>query len=94
MSAFEVNLFLMLRSPNVLLMSKNYVDSFKSKFVVTPTRVRNARKLTENREPTIVSLGAFTAKAIVTFEDVPVTKSAKRFIVIQNPVNEEITVSF
>lgn len=94
MSAFEVNLLLMCRSPQILLMSQNYVNSFKSKFVVTPTRVRNARKLTENREPTVVSLGAFTPKATVTFEDVPVTKTAKRFIVIQNPVNAEIEVSF
>ena len=93
MSAFQVNLLLMCRSPNILLMSPNYVNSLKSKFVVTPTRVRNARKLTENREPTVVILGAFTPKAIVTFEDVPVTKTAKRYIVIQNPTEEEIEVS-
>ncbi|KAL7019821.1 hypothetical protein ACKWTF_011267 [Chironomus riparius] len=60
---------------------------------VTPTRIRNARKRNEDREPTIVDLRPFTAKSIVTFEDVPVTKTARRIITIINPFPEVLKVT-
>lgn len=60
--------------------------------VVTPTRVKNARRKNAAREPTIVALAPFSAKSVVTFEDIPVTKTARRFLNITNPCDEDLEV--
>ncbi|XP_065364471.1 protein abnormal spindle [Calliphora vicina] len=59
---------------------------------VTPTRCKN-KKLTESREPTEVIMAPFSGKSIVLFEDVPVTKTAKRLLRIINPSEDDIEVS-
>lgn len=58
---------------------------------ITPSRLK-ANKRIEGREPTSVVMAPFSSKAIVTFEDVPVTKTAKRILKIFNPSNDEIEV--
>lgn len=60
--------------------------------MVTPTRVKNARRKNAAREPTAVVLAPFSAKSVVTFEDIPVAKTARRFINITNPCDEELEV--
>ncbi|KAG5673532.1 hypothetical protein PVAND_003573 [Polypedilum vanderplanki] len=60
---------------------------------VTPTRIRNARKRNEDREPTIVDLRPFTGKCIVTFEDIPLTKIARRIVTVLNPFTETLKVT-
>ncbi len=52
------------------------------------------QKISENREPTVVILGPFTPKAIVTFEDIPISKTARRFLSIRNPADVDFEVSF
>lgn len=64
----------------------------KFKVVVTPTRVKNARRKIAAREPTSVVLAPFSAKSVVTFDDIPVSKTARRFLNITNPTDEELTV--
>lgn len=59
---------------------------------MTPTRCKN-KKLTESREPTEVIMAPFSGKSIVLFEDVPVTKTAKRLLRIINPSEDDIEVS-
>ncbi|KAM7347117.1 microtubule assembly factor abnormal spindle [Cochliomyia hominivorax] len=59
---------------------------------VTPTRCKN-KKLTESREPTEVIMAPFSGKSIVLFEDVPVTKTAKRLLRIINPSEDDIEVT-
>lgn len=60
--------------------------------VVTPTRVKNARRKIAAREPTAVVLAPFSAKSVVTFDDIPVTKTARRFLNITNPSDEDLEV--
>ncbi|XP_037940963.1 protein abnormal spindle [Teleopsis dalmanni] len=58
---------------------------------VTPTRNKN-KKPPEGKEPTNVIMAPFSAKSIVQFEDVPVTKTAKRILKIINTADEDIEV--
>ncbi|XP_055848549.1 protein abnormal spindle [Episyrphus balteatus] len=58
---------------------------------ITPSRLK-ANKRNEGREPTSVVMAPFSSKAIVTFEDVPVSKTAKRILKIFNPSSDEIEV--
>lgn len=51
------------------------------------------KKRNEDREPTFVDLKPFSAKAIVTFDGVPVSKEARRLVIVSNPFDEEIKVS-
>lgn len=44
------------------------------------------------REPTDVLLGLFSAKSIVTFEDIPITKTARRTLHIHNPTDDVLKV--
>lgn len=37
-------------------------------------------------------MAPFTPKAVVTFEDIPISKTAKRLIVVKNPQPNEIKV--
>ena len=60
---------------------------------VTPTRLRNEKKRNEDREPTFVDLRQFGPKAIVTFEDVPVSKTARRLTIVNNLFPENLRVS-
>lgn len=60
---------------------------------ITPTRIRTEKKRNEDREPTIVDLRPFTGKSIVTFEDVPVAKTARRLIIVKNFEDETIKVT-
>ncbi|XP_055906627.1 protein abnormal spindle [Eupeodes corollae] len=59
---------------------------------ITPSRLK-ANKRIEGREPTSVVMAPFSSKAIVTFEDVPVSKTAKRILKIFNPSSDEIEVN-
>jgi len=59
---------------------------------VTPSRLKQ-KKRAEGREPAVVVMAPFSAKAIVQFEDVPVTKTAKRQVRVLNPSDEDIEVS-
>ncbi|XP_037027156.1 protein abnormal spindle [Bradysia coprophila] len=61
--------------------------------VVTPTRVKNARRKNAAREPTAVVLAPFSAKSVVTFEDIPVTKTARRFLNITNPCDDDLEIT-
>ena len=58
---------------------------------VTPTRSKSKRN-PESREPTEVVMAPFSGKSIVVFEDVPVTKTAKRLLRIINPSEDDIEV--
>ncbi|XP_016939817.4 protein abnormal spindle [Drosophila suzukii] len=58
---------------------------------VTPSRLKQ-KKRAEGREPAVVVMAPFSAKAIVQFEDVPVTKTAKRQVRVLNPSDEDIEV--
>lgn len=46
----------------------------------------------ENREPVPVVMAPFSGKSIVVFEDVPVSKTAKRVLVVTNPTDEQLEV--
>ncbi|KAI8044616.1 protein abnormal spindle [Drosophila gunungcola] len=58
---------------------------------VTPSRLKQ-KKRAEGREPALVVMAPFSAKAIVQFEDVPVTKTARRQVLVLNPSDEDIEV--
>ncbi|XP_060650031.1 LOW QUALITY PROTEIN: protein abnormal spindle [Drosophila nasuta] len=58
---------------------------------VTPSRIKQKKRV-EGREPAIVVMAPFSAKAIVQFEDVPIGKTAKRIVRIMNPSEEDIEV--
>ncbi|XP_030559748.1 protein abnormal spindle [Drosophila novamexicana] len=58
---------------------------------VTPSRLKQKKRI-EGREPAVVVMAPFSAKAIVQFEDVPITKTAKRFVRIINPSDDDIKV--
>ncbi|XP_022209466.2 protein abnormal spindle [Drosophila obscura] len=58
---------------------------------VTPSRQKHKKPI-EGREPAVVVMAPFSAKAIVQFEDVPVTKTARRFVRVINPSDEDIEV--
>ncbi|CAO1438479.1 unnamed protein product [Diamesa tonsa] len=60
---------------------------------VTPTRVRNAKSRNEDREPSLVVLGPFTPKTIVQFDEIPVSKTARRLIIVENPYKENLKVT-
>uniref|UniRef100_A0A1A9WF92 Calponin-homology (CH) domain-containing protein n=1 Tax=Glossina brevipalpis TaxID=37001 RepID=A0A1A9WF92_9MUSC len=59
---------------------------------VTPTRQKSNR-LSESRQPTEVVMAPFSGKSTVLFEDVPVSKSARRILRIINPSDDEIEVT-
>lgn len=59
---------------------------------MTPPHIKNAQKKAASREPTIVVLALFSAKSIVTFEDIPVTKTARRVLNIHNPTDDVLKV--
>lgn len=61
---------------------------------MTPTRVRNARKQSAAREPTVVVMAPFSAKSIVTFEEVPLTKTARRVLEVINPTEQVLEVIY
>ncbi|KAH8307681.1 hypothetical protein KR044_008972, partial [Drosophila immigrans] len=58
---------------------------------VTPSRLKQKKRL-EGREPAVVVMAPFSAKGIVQFEDVPISKTAKRIVRIMNPSDEDIEV--
>uniref|UniRef100_A0A1A9V0G2 Calponin-homology (CH) domain-containing protein n=1 Tax=Glossina austeni TaxID=7395 RepID=A0A1A9V0G2_GLOAU len=58
---------------------------------MTPTRFKSNRQ-SERREPTDVVMAPFSGKSIVLFEDVPVSKIARRTMRIINPSDDEIKV--
>lgn len=60
---------------------------------ITPNRQRAEKKRCEDREPTIVDLRPFSGRSIVTFEDVPVSKVARRQIIVFNPLDEPLKVT-
>lgn len=51
------------------------------------------RRLDEVREPTDVFMGPFTPKATVSFVDIPVGKTARRFVTVHNKFEDEIKVT-
>ncbi|XP_035902874.1 protein abnormal spindle [Anopheles stephensi] len=66
-----------------------------SAFEVTCTPPRQAvvvKRTQESREPTLVLLGPFTPKATVVFDGVPVGKSARRFLIVQNTNRTSVQV--
>ncbi|XP_017104939.2 protein abnormal spindle [Drosophila bipectinata] len=58
---------------------------------VTPSRQKQKKRV-EGREPAVVVMAPFSAKAIVQFEDVPVTKTARRIVRVINPSDDDIEV--
>ncbi|XP_017142609.1 protein abnormal spindle [Drosophila miranda] len=58
---------------------------------VTPSRLKQKKHI-EGREPAAVFMAPFSGKAIVQFEDVPVTKTARRFVRVINPSDDDIEV--
>ncbi|XP_017020547.1 protein abnormal spindle [Drosophila kikkawai] len=58
---------------------------------VTPSRLKQKKRI-EGREPAVVVMAPFSAKAIVQFEDVPVTKTARRQVRVINPSDDDIEV--
>ncbi|KAH8251854.1 hypothetical protein KR038_009802, partial [Drosophila bunnanda] len=58
---------------------------------VTPSRLKQKKRV-EGREPAVVVMAPFSAKAIVQFEDVPVTKTARRQVRVVNPSDDDIEV--
>ncbi|EDV93118.1 protein abnormal spindle [Drosophila grimshawi] len=58
---------------------------------VTPSRLKQKKRI-EGREPAVVVMAPFSAKAIVQFEDVPITKTAKRIVRVLNPSDDDIEV--
>ncbi|EDW84245.1 uncharacterized protein Dwil_GK14035 [Drosophila willistoni] len=63
-----------------------------SAFQITVTPRTKQRKRMEGREPTEVVMAPFSAKSIVQFEDVPITKTARRILRIINTSEEAIEV--
>lgn len=59
---------------------------------MTPSRLKQ-KKRAEGREPAVVVMAPFSAKAIVQFEDVPITKTARRQVRVLNPSDDDIEVS-
>lgn len=59
---------------------------------MTPTRLKNLKRRDEAREPTYVLLAPFSPKATVAFEDIPVSKTARRFLLLKNPSECDIKV--
>lgn len=59
---------------------------------VTPQRVKNTRMVAQNREPVRLMMAPFSSKAVITFEDIPLTKTARRFLIIENPTEEPLHV--
>lgn len=59
---------------------------------MTPSRLKQKKRV-EGREPAVVVMAPFSAKAIVQFEDVPVTKTARRQVRVINPSEDDIEVS-
>uniref|UniRef100_A0A336KZE0 CSON002493 protein n=1 Tax=Culicoides sonorensis TaxID=179676 RepID=A0A336KZE0_CULSO len=59
---------------------------------VTPTRVKQMRQTDEARIPTDVFMGPFTPKATVSFVDIPVGKTARRFLTIHNKFDDETKI--
>ena len=57
---------------------------------MTPPRLK--AKIIEGKEPTLVVMAPFTPKAVVLFDSVPITKTAKRFLHISNPTDDAIDV--
>lgn len=55
--------------------------------------MKNARRKIAAREPTTVVLAPFSSKSVVTFDDIPVTKTARRFLNITNPSDEDLEVT-
>lgn len=66
---------------------------FYFKCNITPSRQRAENKRNEDRKPTIVDWRPFSGKSIVNFEDVPISKQARRLITIVNPFDEVLKVS-
>lgn len=60
---------------------------------LTPQRVKNTRIVTQNREPVRLMMAPFSSKCVVTFEEIPVTKTARRFLIIENPLEQPLSVS-
>lgn len=52
----------------------------------------NQRKTMASREPTDVVMAPFSCKSVVTFEEVPVTKTARRYLCIKNPSDGDLKV--
>lgn len=67
------------------------MPSYVFQVKVTPTRCKSKR-IPESREPTEVVMAPFSGKSTVVFEDVSVTKTAKRLLRIVNPSEDEIEV--
>ena len=71
---------------------KNYNKfCIHSQVTVTPTRLKPKR--CESKEPTEVIMAPFSSKSIVQFEDVPITKTARRILRVINPSEDTIEVS-
>lgn len=87
MSAFEVSVYSYFRFKNEFVYC-----SFSLQITVTPSRLKQKKRV-EGREPAAVVMAPFSAKAIVQFEDVPVTKTARRIVRVINPSDDDIEVS-
>ncbi|CRL03879.1 CLUMA_CG017003, isoform B [Clunio marinus] len=61
-------------------------------FKLTPTRQQKERIRNEDKEPTLIDLRPFTGKSIVTFDGVPVSKTAHRTMIISNYFDEAVKV--
>lgn len=74
---------------------QTHQDSLKSRPLLspqvrlTPQRLKNTRTMTQNREPVRLMMAPFSSKSVITFEDIPVTKTARRFLIIENPLEDE-----
>lgn len=79
---------------NMTINTTNFFSLALFQVAVTPPRIQNARKVSAVREPTQVVLAPFSAKSIVAFEDIPVTKTAKRYMHIHNPTDDVLKVIF
>uniref|UniRef100_A0A1A9W4G5 Abnormal spindle-like microcephaly-associated protein ASH domain-containing protein n=1 Tax=Glossina brevipalpis TaxID=37001 RepID=A0A1A9W4G5_9MUSC len=60
---------------------------------ITPPKQKKSKRLEESRQPTGVVMSPFSGKSVVLFEDVPISKSARRILRIINPSNDEIEVT-
>lgn len=59
---------------------------------MTPQRLKNTRMVAQNREPVRLMMAPFSSKSVITFEDIPVSKTARRFLIIENPTDEPLQV--
>lgn len=59
---------------------------------ITPPN-RKPKEVDETKEPTIVVFAPFTPKVVVTFDSIPVTKTAKRTIILRNPLDAPLNVA-